>query len=190
VGQRPWFLPEHEHIETQIQTRFRPIDNGTGKEPYRSSLYAPGQPHSGGIDDNWEVVVLLLDPQLMAEAADELFRHDGFEIKPFNMQCSRTVEQLNEAVRGEFRSPHGAGLFYLESISHVMSGYLLRHHAVTSAKRTLRGTFSSSQLLRLEKFIDERLGRVAHGALRDESGISEPCRCCSPPKSWMLKRPR
>src|SRR5215470_12462020 len=72
-GPEAMVLPEHEHIETQIQTRFRPIDNGSGTEPYRSSLYAPGQPHSGGIDDNWEVIVLLLGPQLMAEAADELF---------------------------------------------------------------------------------------------------------------------
>jgi AraC family transcriptional regulator len=126
-------------------------------EPYRSSLYAPGQPHRGGVDDNWEVIVMLLDPQLMSAAAEELFRRDRFEIKPFNMQCLRTVEQLNEAVRGEFRSPHGASLFYLESISHVMSGYILRHHAVTYAKRTIRGTFSSTQILRLEKFIDERL---------------------------------
>ena len=37
-------------------------------------------------------------------------------------------------------------------------GYILRNHAVTYAKRTIRGTFSSRQLLRLEKFIDERLG--------------------------------
>jgi enoyl-CoA hydratase/carnithine racemase len=40
----------------------------------------------------------------------------------------------------------------------------------------------------------EAMGRLsppstAHGALRDESGISEPCRWCSPPKSWTLKRP-
>lgn len=151
-------LPEHEHVETQIQTRFRQTGDGTRMEPYCSSLYAPRQPHRGGIDDNWEVVVMLLDPQLMAEAADELFLRDRFEIMPFNMVRSRTVEQLNEAARGEFQSPHGPSLLYLESISHVMSGYILRHHAVTFAKRTIRGTFSSSQLLRLEKFIDERLG--------------------------------
>lgn len=151
-------LPEHEHVEAQIQTRFRPTADGNGIEPYGTSLYAPGQPHRGGVDDNREVIVMLLDPQLMSQAADELFRRDRFEIKPFNMQCSRTVEQLNEAVRGEFRSPHGASLFYLESIGHVMAGYILRHHAVTYAKRPIRGTFSSAQMLRLEKFIDERLG--------------------------------
>src|SRR5215471_18120692 len=73
-GPEAMILPEHEHVETQIQTRFRPLDDGTGAAPYRSSLYAPRQPHSGGWDDNWEVIVMLLDPQLMAEAADELFR--------------------------------------------------------------------------------------------------------------------
>jgi AraC-like DNA-binding protein len=150
-------LPEHEHVETQIQTRFCPKVDGIGLEPYRSSLYAPGQPHRGGVGDNWEVIVMLLDSQLMSEAADELFYRDRFSIKPFHVQCSRTVEQLNEAVRGEFRSPHGPSLFYLESISHVMAGYILRHHAVTDAQRTIRGRFSSTQIQRLERFIDERL---------------------------------
>jgi AraC family transcriptional regulator len=105
----------------------------------------------------------------VSEAADELFLRDRFEIKPFNMQCSRTVEQLNEAVRGEFRSPHGPSPFYLESIGHVMSGYILRHHAVTHAKRAIRGTFTSSQLLRLENFIDERLG--AEFGINDLAGL-------------------
>jgi AraC family transcriptional regulator len=157
-GPSAMFLPEHEHVQTQIQTRFRPTADAIRLEPDRSSLYAPGQPHTGGVDDNWEVIVMLLDPQLMSEAADELFQRDHFSIKPFHMQCSRTVEQLNEAVRGEFRSPYVPSLFYLESISHVMSGYILRHHAATYAKSTIRGTFSSTQIRRLEEFIDERLG--------------------------------
>jgi hypothetical protein len=75
-------LPEHEHEETQIQTRFRKTEDGTGMEPYRSSLYAPRQPHSGGVGDNWEVIVMLLYPELMTEATDELFLRDRFEIKP------------------------------------------------------------------------------------------------------------
>ena len=157
-GPTAMVLPEHEHVQTQIQTRFRPTADGIGLEPYRSSLYAPGEPHRGGVDDNWEVIVMLLDSQLMSEAADELFQRDRFSIKPFHMERSQTVEQLNEAVRGEFRSPHGPSLFYLESISHVMAGYILRHHAVTCAKRPIRGAFSSAQIRRLEKFIDDRLG--------------------------------
>lgn len=138
-------------------------------EPYRSSLYAPRQPHSGGVGDNWEVIVMLLYPELMAEATDELFLRDRFDIKPFNMARSPMVEQLNEAARGEFQSPHGPSLFYLESIGHVMAGHILRHHAVTHAKRAIRGTFSSSQLLRLEKFIDERLG--AEFGINDLAGL-------------------
>src|ERR1044072_2438405 len=157
-GPRGVVLPEHEHVETQVQTRFCPVADGRGVEPYRSSLYAPGQPHSGGVDDNWEVIVMLLDPRLMSEAADELFHRDRFEIKPFHLECSRMVAQLNEAIRSEFRSPDGPSRFYMESIGHVMSGYILRHHAVTYAKRRIRGTFSSGQIQRLEKFIDERLG--------------------------------
>jgi AraC family transcriptional regulator len=121
------------------------------------------------VGDNWEVIVTLLYPELMTEAADELFLRDHFEIQLFNMARSPMVEQLNEAARGEFQSPHGPSLFYLESIGHVMSGYILRHHAVTHAKRAIRGTFTSTQLLRLEKFIDERLG--AQFGINDLAGL-------------------
>jgi len=115
------YLPEHEHVETQIQTRFQPRDDSAGLQPHRSSLYAPGQPHRGAIDDNWEVVVMLLEPRLMTQAADELFSRDRFEIKPFSLMRSPMAEQLTEAALGEFRSAHGPGLFYMESIGHVMS---------------------------------------------------------------------
>jgi hypothetical protein len=87
---------------------------------------------AGGIRDNWEVVVMLLEPQLMTLASDELFSRDQFEIKPFSSLRSPLVEQLNEAALGELHSPHGPSLFYLESIGHAISGYLLRHHEVTS----------------------------------------------------------
>jgi AraC family transcriptional regulator len=93
----------------------------------------------------------------MVRAADELFSRDRFEIKPFSSQRSPMVEQLGEAARGEFHSPHGPSLFYLESIGHAISGYILRHHAVTSALRVIHGTFSSGQLRGIDEFIDARL---------------------------------
>ena len=142
-GPRAMYLPEHSHVETQIQTCFRRTGDHGAMEPHRSSLYAPGQAHTGGIRDNWEVVVMLLEPQLMALAADELFSRDQFEIKPFSSLRSPLVEQLNEAALGELHSPQGPSLFYLESIGHAISGYLLRHHAVTSPLRVTSGTLSS-----------------------------------------------
>lgn len=156
-GPRAMYLPEHAHIEIQIQTRFRRTADRVGLEPYCTSLYAPGQPHTGGIHENWEVIVMLLEPQLMARAADELFSRDRFEIKPFSMTRSPMVEALSEAARGEFHSSHGPSLLFLESIGHVMSGYLLRNHAVTGPARPIRGTFSSGQLRSLDEFIDGRL---------------------------------
>jgi AraC family transcriptional regulator len=151
------YLPEHTHAEIQVQTRFRQTADRAGLEPDGRSLYAPGQPHTGGIDEHWEVIVMLLEPQFMARAADELFSRDRFDIKPFNMTRSPTVEALSEAVRGEFHSSFGPSVLFLESIGHVMSGYILRNHAVTGPARPIRGTFSSGQLHRLDQFIDERL---------------------------------
>jgi AraC family transcriptional regulator len=163
------YLPEHEHVETQIQTCFRPREDSAGLQPHRSSLYAPGQPHRGAIADNWEVVVMLLEPRLMTQAADELFSRDRFEIKPFSLMRSPMAEQLTEAALGEFRSAHGPGLFYMESIGHVMSRYILRHHAVTGSPRPVRGKFSPSQLYRIDRFIDERLG--VHFSIRELAAL-------------------
>lgn len=168
-GPRAMYLSEHSHIETQIQTRFRYTADRAGVEPQSSSLYAPGQPHTGGIDDNWEVIVMLLEPGLMTRGADELFSRNQFEIKPFSLLRSPMVEHLSDAARREFHSPDGPSLFFLESIGHVMSGYVLRYHAVTAPLRTLRGTFSSTQLHRIDKFIDERLG--ANFGIDDLSGF-------------------
>jgi AraC family transcriptional regulator len=151
------YLPEHSHVEIQVQTRFRQTTDGTGMTPHSSSLYAPRQPHSGGIEENWEVIVMLLTPQLMARGADELFSRDRFEIKPFSMTRSPVVEGLSEAARGEFHSAYGPGLLFLESIGHAMSGYILRNHAETGPARRVRGTFSPGQLRSLDEFIDGRL---------------------------------
>jgi AraC family transcriptional regulator len=168
-GPHAMYLPEHAHVETQVQTRFRQTADRSGMEPHSSSLYAPQQPHTGGIENNSEVIVMLLEPQLMAHAADELFSRDRFEIKPFGLVRSPVLEQLSEAALREFHSPHGPSLFYLESIGHVMSGYILRHHAIASSVRAIRGVFSSSQLRAIDGFIDERLG--AHFGIDDLAAL-------------------
>lgn len=152
------YLPEHEHRETQVQTRFRRAGHSGGLFPLASSLYAPGQPHRGGIEDNWEVVVVLLDPLVLAKAADELFSRDRFEIRPFSSVRSPMLEQLCRAMRAELFSPHGASRTYLESLGHVITGHILRHHANTAAGHAIRGTFSATQLDQINRFIDERAG--------------------------------
>ena len=156
-GPRAMYLPEHAHVEIQVQTRFRRTGGRAAVEPCGSSLYAPRQPHAGGIDEDWEVIVMLLKPHFMAGAADELFSRDRFEIMPFSMARSPMIERLSQAARGEFDSPRRPSIFFLESIANVMSGYILRNHAVTGSRRQMRGTLTPTQLRRLDAFIDERL---------------------------------
>lgn len=98
-----------------------------------------------------------LGPHLIARAADELFSHDRVEIKPFNLLRAPLLESLNTAIREEFRSPMGRGRLHLESITHVVAGYILRHHASTGAPRSIKGTLSDVQLAQIHRFIDERI---------------------------------
>lgn len=157
AGPDPLYLPEHEHVETQIQSRYRRLEGTTTLEPISSSLYAPHEPHVGRIEENWEVVVLLLSPEAIAAAADELFVRSRVEIKSFTGQRAPFVEQIQRAVRDELRFPL-AGSFYLQSLGQVMTGYILRHHAITSGRRSIRGRFSGPQMRRINRFIDEYMG--------------------------------
>jgi len=150
-------IPEHEHAEVQVQTRFVRVAGESGLKPLSSSLYASGQPHRAAIEDNWEVVVIHLGPHTIARAADELFSHDRVEIKPFNFLRAPFLENLNQAIREEFRSPIEPGRLYLESIAHVVAGHILRHHASTGAPRSIKGILSDVQLAQIRRFIDERI---------------------------------
>ncbi len=159
AGPEPMYIPEHAHVEAQIQTRYRRVSGGAGLEPVSTFLYSPHEPHIGQIEENCEVVVLLLSPKTIMAAADELFVRDRVEIKSFKSQRAPFVEQIHRAVRDEMLSPLAAGSFYLESLGHVMTGYILRHHAVTSGRRTIRGTFSAAQLERINRYIDDHMAK-------------------------------
>jgi AraC family transcriptional regulator len=152
------YLPEHEHLETQVQTRFRPDAARQGLKAAYSSLYAPGQAHRGGWDEGWEVVVLLLEPALLWRAADELFCGDRFEIKPFSAVPAPLIEHLSAAILREFHASRAPERCYLECIGHVIAGHLLREHADTRARRSVKGRFSALQMGCIDRFIDERLG--------------------------------
>jgi AraC family transcriptional regulator len=156
-GPQPKRLYEHSHDEIQCQVRFRPSGRSGALTPTGATMYAPQQPHAGGWHAGWEVVVLLLAPELLARTADELCRRDRCEIIPFTGERVPPLEQIAELLRREFHTVHGASRFYVESLSHVVAGYLVRHHATTATARHSRGALSVSQLRRIDRCIDEHL---------------------------------
>jgi AraC family transcriptional regulator len=158
AGPAAMWIPEHEHAEVQVQTRFERADGEAVLRPLGSSLYAPGQPHTGGIEENWEVIVVLLGPNLMARAAGELFSRDRVEIKPFHLVRAPMLEHLHRAVREEFQSSLGASRLYLESIAQVLAGQILRGHADTANRRRIQGRLSPGQMSQIDRFIHDHIG--------------------------------
>ena len=150
-------IPEHAHVETQVQVRFRKLRDQSDPEPVDMSLHPPLKPHSGGWEENWEVIVFLIAPRVMAATADDLLPRQRFEIKPYSKIRSPLVEQLAQAVRREFSSPSGPSRLFVESVGQVIAGHVLRAHADTNGLRPVRGQLSASQLRQIDEFIDSQL---------------------------------
>jgi hypothetical protein len=64
------------------------------------NLYASTQPHSVGWRQGWQVIVFHLSPQMLAEAADELFTGEAFEIKPFHSRRDGLFEEMARVMLG------------------------------------------------------------------------------------------
>jgi AraC family transcriptional regulator len=150
-------LPEHAHVETQVQVRFRKFSDQSDPQPVEMSLHPPLEPHTGGWEENWEVVVFLLTPRLMSTTADDLLPQQRFQIRPYSKIRSPLVEQLAQAVRREFCSPFVPSRLFVESVGQVLAAHVLRAHADTNGFRSVRGRLSASQLRQIDDFIDSQL---------------------------------
>jgi AraC family transcriptional regulator len=150
-------LPEHAHVETQVQVRFRKQSDQSDPEPVDMSLHPPLEPHTGGWEDNWEVIVFLIAPRVMAAIADDLLPRQRFEIKPYSKIRSPLIEQLAQAVRREFCSSLRPSRLLVESVGQVLAGHVLRAHADTNGFRPVRGRLSAAQLRQIDEFIDDQL---------------------------------
>jgi AraC family transcriptional regulator len=158
-GPQAMSLPEHEHIEVQVQTRFqRGIGPGNRWEPFSTILYAPGEPHRGSIEEGQQTLVMLLGPSILTSAAGELYPRDRYEIRPFRAGEAPVIQRLHQAVLAEFQSGDAPGRLFLSSIAHAMAAHLLSRHAIISPRLSSKGLISSQALRRIDRFIDERIG--------------------------------
>jgi AraC family transcriptional regulator len=157
-GPRMSAIAEHSHIDAQVSVHFRPgSSQEPGQLPAHVHLYAPEQPHSGGWDQGWEVIVFHLSPLLLHEAAAELSRGGTFEIRPFHLGRDRVLEEMARMVLKEFRCPGRGGTFYVESIGHVVAGHVLRTHAEILPRSSKLDALSARELRTLRRFIADRI---------------------------------
>jgi AraC family transcriptional regulator len=151
-------LPEHSHSEVQVSVHFRPIaKNQSETAAVHAHLYASKQPHSGGWRQGWQVVVFQLSQEMLVQAAEELFTGAIFEIRPFNASGERVFEEMARIMLREFERADGISRFYTESVAQVVAGHILRAHSETRLQLKPPNALSTTELLALRRFIDERI---------------------------------
>lgn len=151
-------IPEHSHPQVQVSVRFRPIAKSQSEMvAVHANLYASKQPHSGGWRQGWQAVVFQLSPQMLAQAAEELFTRETFEIRPFDACRERLFEEMARIMLHEFERPDGISRFYAESVAQVVTGHILRTHSETRPRLKTLNALSTTELLALRRFIDERI---------------------------------
>ena len=158
AGPQGMSIPEHEHAEVQVQTRFRQEGASNDWAPFSTILYAPGEPHSGGIDEGQQTLVMLMGIRFLTAAADEMFHRERFEIQPFRDVSAPVIQHLHQAVRVAIRSGQVPSRLFLNSIAHAMAAHLLRHHAIKVPGRPFKAVISSHVLRQIDRLIDERIG--------------------------------
>lgn len=149
-------LAEHTHTETQVSVHFRPARKSRMVAAH-ANLHASGQPHTGGWKQGWQVVVFKLSPQVLAEAAEELFTGGIFEIRPFNARREQLFEEMARVMLREFETPDKISRFYAESVGHVVAGHILRMHSETRPLLKPPNGLATTQLQALRRFIDDRI---------------------------------
>jgi AraC family transcriptional regulator len=149
-------LSEHTHAEAQVSVHFRPTHQSRMVAAH-ANLYASGQPHSGGWRQGWQVVVFKLSPDMLGEAAEELFSGGTFEIRPFNVRRETLFEEMGRVMLREFETPDKISRFYAESVGHVVAGHILRLHSEARPPLEPLNGLTSMQLEAIRRFIDERI---------------------------------
>jgi len=157
-GPESAILSEHTHTEAQVSVHFRPDVAQTSRmAAAHANLYASKQPHSGGWKQGWQVVVFKLSPRMLEEAAEELFAGGAFEIRPFIARRERLFEEMARVMLQEFEMPHSISRFYAESVGHIVAGHILRMHSETRPRLKPPNGLSTTQMLTLHRFINERM---------------------------------
>ena len=157
-GPRSATISEHTHAEAQVTVRFRPSKTHNSKKlAAYANLYASKQPHSGGWEEGWHVLVFQFSPQMLEQAAEELFGSGRFEIRPFNARRETLFEEAARAMLQEYENPENMSRFYAESMGHVVAAHILRVHSETRSLLITRNGLSTAQLLVVRRYIDERI---------------------------------
>jgi len=151
-------LNEHAHPELQITLRFGPVKKPSPgrRRTAQVSLWAPHESHSGGWPSGWDVLVVHLGPQLLAEAVEELRPGGRFELLPLQGERDGLLEEVGQAILRDFCGHQRRTSFYLDSLAAFLAGRIVRSHGVAHSPLLPLDHLSGTQLARLHHFIQRK----------------------------------
>jgi AraC family transcriptional regulator len=156
-------LPEHEHVEAQVEVHFRrPAASGEELLPAETELIAPLRRHCGFWEDESEVIVILIPPHYLEMAADELHRGGGFEVMDRQMEGEPLFTAVASSLRARFRDGAGVSRLLAESAGYLVAEHILRTHAVSNGCfQEPKGRLSGRDVRRVTEFVDDHLDGTA-----------------------------
>jgi AraC family transcriptional regulator len=155
-GPRAAKLAQHSHAEVQVTVRFGP-ETANRCRTSAVSLFASQQPHAGGWEEGWQVVVFHLSPDRLEEAAQELVPGGRFAVRAITGQADGVFEEMARVLLHEFQRSEHMSRFYVDSVGHVLAGHILRKHCETQSHPSLSGRLNDKQMRVLRGFIHERI---------------------------------
>ena len=145
------YLPEHEHAELQITVRF-----GARRTV---QLVEPHEPHRGGWPDGTRLAVMLLSPQMLAEAVDDVARRSACTIRSGSHPRDALLRELGREVAIELTQPQSAPnrRLYFEAMGQTLAGHVVRRYGEVPERAPVRDALTAHQLERVCELVDARL---------------------------------
>jgi AraC-like DNA-binding protein len=147
------YLPEHAHAELQITVRFGPRRTVQLVEPHES--------HRGGWADGERVAVMLLAPELLAEALDDIARRSACTIRSGFHPGDALTRELGRAVAIELAGPEDAPnrRLFFEAIGHTLAGHVVRKYGAVPVRAPVRDGLTDRQLACVRELVDASFDR-------------------------------
>src|SRR3569832_1232604 len=139
-GPEPGQLPEHAHADVQLTVH-------AGRRS-KVQLVEAGEPHAGRWDAGGEVSVLLLSPDLIEEAGDDLVIGTP-RLRSRADTGDRLVAELANAVRGHFSRLHRLSF---EAIGYTLASHLVRTYGDAPLRTADGMLLDGCQLARVDDY--------------------------------------
>ncbi len=116
-------------------------------------------PHSIAWENEYEFMLLCIEPTLFTQSLNELVDSNFVELTPHFARQDPLVYQLGLALRAELETGASGSRLYAEALSNTLLMHLLRHYSLHKNTSDYSGRLAKVQLEQVVIYIDEHLSQ-------------------------------